>query len=42
MAVPVMHWIGARIDRFMPREEVAAPVARKRLQFRADGRMELV
>lgn len=39
MAVPVMRWIGERIERFMPREE--APV-RRRLHFRADGRMELV
>jgi DNA (cytosine-5)-methyltransferase 1 len=41
MAVPVMHWIGARIDRFMPREQaepVAAPV-RKTLRFTAAGRM---
>ena len=40
MAVPVMRWIGERIERFMPREEVE-PV-RRRLQFRADGRMEFV
>lgn len=39
MAVPVMRWIGERIDRFMPREE--APV-RKQLRFSADGRMEFV
>ncbi len=40
MAVPVMRWIGERIERFMPRDEVE-PV-RRRLHFRADGRMELV
>jgi len=36
MAVPVMRWIGERIDRFMPRAE--AP-ARKQLRFAANGRM---
>jgi len=41
MAVPVMRWIGERIERFMPRDDVVAPV-RRRLHFRADGRMELV
>jgi hypothetical protein len=39
MAVPVMRWIGARIDRFMPREEVAPVAARKTLRFTAGGRM---
>jgi DNA (cytosine-5)-methyltransferase 1 len=39
MAVPVMRWIGERIDRFMPREEVAAPVVAKKLRFTAGGRM---
>ena len=39
MAVPVMHWIGARIDRLMPREEAAPPVERKRIRFKADGTM---
>ena len=38
MAVPVMRWIGERIERFMPRDEVVAAPAR-RLHFRADGRM---
>jgi hypothetical protein len=35
----VMRWIGERIDRFMPREEVAAPVVAKKLRFTAGGRM---
>jgi site-specific DNA-cytosine methylase len=38
MAVPVMRWIGERIDRFMPREEVAPPV-KKQIRFAANGRM---
>ncbi len=34
MAVPVMRWIGERIDRFMPRDEVpATPKVRARFNF---------
>ncbi len=33
MAVPVMRWIGERIDRFMPRDEVPAPKPRARFNF---------